>query len=77
METLTIDIIDPKAKKMLEDMEDMNLISINNNKAVERLERLLGKIRSVGGTKPTLEEITKEVELIRLQRYEQKQQGNR
>ncbi|MBA4140654.1 MAG: hypothetical protein H0X70_09145 [Segetibacter sp.] len=71
METLTIDIIDPKAKKMLEDMEDMNLISINNNKAVERLERLLGKIRSVGGTKPTLEEITKEVELIRLQRYEQ------
>jgi hypothetical protein len=76
METLTIDIIDPKAKKLLEDMEDLNLISINNNNAVERLERLLGKIRSVDGPKPTLNEITQEVEIVRQQRYEQKQQGN-
>ena len=73
METLTVDIINPKAKKLLEDMEDLNLITINNNKAVERLERLIGKIRSTDGPTPTLDEITKEVEIVRQQRYEQKQ----
>lgn len=74
METLTIDIVNPKARKLLEDMEDMELITIRQNEAVERLEKLLGKIRNVPGPSPTYEEITKEVEIVRQQLYEQKQQ---
>lgn len=74
METLTIDIVNPKARKLLEDLEDLELITIRQNEAVERLERLLGKIRNVSGPAPTFEEITKEVEMVRQQRYEQKYQ---
>lgn len=77
METLTIDIINPKARKLL---EGMNLITIRQNEAIERLERFIEKIRSVPEPVPALpsyEEITKEVEMVRQQRYEQKrQQGN-
>lgn len=74
METLTIDILNPKARKLLEDMEDMELITIRQNEAVERLERLLGKIRNLPEPAPTYEEITKEVEMVRQKRYEQKKQ---
>lgn len=74
METLTIDIVNPKARKLLEDMEDMELITIRQNEAVERLERLLGKIRNLPEPAPTYEEITKEVEMVRQKRYEQKKQ---
>lgn len=69
MESLRIDIINPKAKKLLKDLEDLNLITINK---VENLKSeyksLLSKLRT--DEAPSLEEITKEVELVRAARYE-------
>ncbi len=76
METLSIDIVNPKARKLLEDMEDMQLITIRRGEAGERLEKLLSKIRDIPGPKPTYEEITAEVETVRQKRYDQNQQGN-
>ena len=73
METLTVNIVNPKAKKLLEAMEDLGLISIDNNNGSERLH---DKIRNVPGVKPTLDEITEEVELVRQQQYEQGQLNN-
>ncbi len=68
MSTLKIDIINPKAKKLLKGMADLNLISIKetgNNDFKTALKRLRGKTKA----KPSLKEITKEVEAVRAKRY--------
>ena len=67
MTTLQIDIIEPKAEKLLEDLAAMNLISIQSNKQ-ERLKSLLSKLR-VHSDDITMEEITEEVEIVRAERY--------
>jgi len=67
MTTLQIDIIEPKAEKLLEDLAAMNLISIQSNKQ-ERLKSLLSKLR-VQSDDITMEEITEEVEIVRAERY--------
>lgn len=67
MTTLQIDIIEPKAEKLLEDLAAMNLISIQSNKQ-ERLKSLLSKLM-VHSDDITMEEITEEVEIVRAERY--------
>ncbi|MBL7765851.1 MAG: hypothetical protein JNJ58_07155 [Chitinophagaceae bacterium] len=67
MTTLQIEIIEPKAEKLLEDLAAMNLISIQSNKQ-ERLENLLNKLR-LHADDISMEEITKEVETVRAERY--------
>jgi hypothetical protein len=71
METLRIEIINPKAKKLLKDLADLNLITIDKM-ADLRLEfkSLLSKLRS--DSVPSLDEITREVEIVRTSRYEGK-----
>lgn len=73
METLRVEILNPKAKRLLKDMEDLKLISIGKlaNPKVE-FKNLLSKLRANPGTMPSLDEITKEVESVRALRYENK-----
>ena len=70
METIRIDIINPKAKKLLKDLADLNLIKINKEKNKSDFSTLLQKIRAKSDDEISLDEITKEVEQVRKSRYE-------
>jgi hypothetical protein len=69
MKTFQIDILNPKAAKLLQDLAELKLISIKECSKENFLE-IVSKLRkkSLSNT-PTLEEITKEVELVRAIRY--------
>ena len=69
METFQIDILNPKAKKLLKDLADLNLIKIKKTKKSD-FSVLLTKLRSKSTDEISLEEITKEVESVRKSRYE-------
>lgn len=71
MNTMRIDIINPKAAKLLRDLEDMNLISIQDS-SKKGFADVLKKLRSKAKEAPSLEDITKEVELVRSKRYAEK-----
>jgi hypothetical protein len=73
MEALNIEIVNPKAKKLLLDLEKMNLIYI---KPVPTLPEILAKLRRKESKAPSLEEITQEVETVRQTRYDWKMQYN-
>ena len=68
MDTLKINIINPKALKLLNDLADMNLISIQDSPK-NNFAELLSKLRSNSNSTPNLDEITKEVEAVRAKRY--------
>lgn len=70
METIRIDIINPKAKKLLKGLADLNLIKINKEKYKSEFSDLLKKIRDKTEDDISLEVITKEVEQVRKSRYE-------
>ncbi|WP_299014789.1 hypothetical protein [uncultured Polaribacter sp.] len=70
METIRIDIINPKAIKLIKDLADLNLIKINKENHKAEFSNLLKKIRSKSNTEISLDEITKEVEEVRKSRYE-------
>lgn len=69
MTTLQIDILNPKTGKLMEDLADLKLISIRKTTDDDFL-KLVDKFRAKAKKNPpTLEEITKEVEIVRLKRY--------
>ena len=68
MDTITIQILNPKAKKLLKDLAELKLIAINDAPENSFAE-VLKKLRSKSKSTPSLEEITKEVELVRTKRY--------
>ena len=68
MNTMRINILNPKATKLLKDLADLNLIEIQNTSR-NGFTTVLKKLRSKAGSAPTLEEITTEVELARAKRY--------
>lgn len=68
MTTMQIDILNPKAAKLLKDLADMNLIAIRDN-STSGFANVLKKLRSKNKNAPSLEEITNEVELVRSKRY--------
>ena len=70
MDTLSVKILNPKARKLLMDLADMDLIEITDDKK-EFLE-LLERLQSNADKAPSLQEITEEVEIVRKARYEQK-----
>ncbi len=69
MSTMTIDILNPKAAKLIKDLADLNLISIQDS-SKSGFTHILKKLRSKSKSAPSLEEITREVELVRTRRYE-------
>jgi hypothetical protein len=68
MNTMTIDILNPKASKLLKDLADLNLISIRVS-SKNGFVTVLNKLRANSKAAASLEEITKEVELVRAKRY--------
>jgi hypothetical protein len=73
MEALNIQIINPKAKSLLLNLEEMQLIKIETKPL---LSEILSQLRRNEVEIPTLEEITEEVELVRQMRYDAKMQSN-
>ena len=71
METLRIEMVNKKAKKILKELADLNLINIQNIDPSKSFQNLLNRLRSNKRT-PSLDEITKEVELVRAKRYGKK-----
>jgi hypothetical protein len=72
METIQISILNPKAKKLLQDLADLELISILKPEE-ENLENILKRLREKAALNPpSLKEITEEVEVVRSQRYNEK-----
>jgi hypothetical protein len=74
--TYQVDILIPKADKLLQDLADLKLISLSKVSndpfltVVKQLRRKAAAIKT-----PTLEEITKEVESVRAKRYGNKTKG--
>ena len=71
METLRIEIVNKKAKKIIKKLADLNLINIQDRNPMKSFQNLLNRLRSNKGT-PSLQEITQEVELVRRKRYGKK-----
>lgn len=75
METIRIDILNPKAKPLLKDLADLDLIRIKKDKVKSEFKELLDKFRIDSDETPSMDEITAEVESVRKVRYE-KQESN-
>lgn len=67
MASFNVEILNPKAKKLLLDLAELRLISIKEDK-VNPFLSAVKKIRSKKANL-TLEDITQEVELVRSKRY--------
>jgi len=70
MESLKIEIINPKAKQLLKNLADLKLIRIKKEQAKSDFSELLSKLRGQSEDAPSLDEITKEVEAVRKTRHE-------
>jgi hypothetical protein len=66
MESFRIEILNPKAVRLLKDLAELDLISINSSAS---FTSILKKFRKKSASAPSLEEITTEVEKIRSKRY--------
>lgn len=67
-----VKILNPKAEKLLRDMADLELISISEL-SVDPFLAVVERLReNAASNPPDLEEITKEVELVRAKRYAKK-----
>jgi hypothetical protein len=64
METLQIEIRNPKVMKLLSDLVDLELINIKETKSLNEIARAFPIAEDL-----TFDEITKEVELVREMRY--------
>jgi predicted nucleic acid-binding protein len=73
MEALNVEIVNPKAKVLLENLESIGLIHI---KPEVSLSEMLARLRRNELDIPSEEDIAKEVELVRQYRYEKKIQDN-
>ncbi|MFO7868446.1 MAG: hypothetical protein R6U95_04005 [Bacteroidales bacterium] len=71
METFTIDILNPKAKKILKGLADLKLISIKKKEKKSDFIQMLSDLRENVDSPPTLNDITTEVESVRKSRYDQ------
>ncbi len=74
MEAITIEIVNPKAKQLIEDLAAMKLINISQSTTSlnNDLLKILAKLRSNAESTLTLDEITKEVESVRAKRHASK-----
>ena len=67
--TYQVDILNPKADKLLQNLADLKLISLSKTSS-DPFMAVVKRLRKKAATKPpTLEEITKEVETVRSKRY--------
>jgi hypothetical protein len=66
METISIQIINPKAKQLLKELAKLNLITIKRQIS---LKGILNNMRKSDNSIPSIDEITAEVEQVRSERY--------
>jgi len=66
METIRIEILNPKANQLIKDLADLNLIKIQPKSS---LKEVLEKTRRNAEYVPSIEEITAEVEEVRQARF--------
>ncbi len=71
MEALKIEILNSKALQLIKGMQELILIKVSDE-PVSKLKTYLKKMRRNSGTAPSLNEINKIVEQIRVQRYAKK-----
>jgi hypothetical protein len=71
METIRIEILNKRAKKALNELADLNLIAIQDKNPLKAFQALLNKLRTKKNP-PSLQAITKEVELVRAKRHGKK-----
>jgi hypothetical protein len=71
MEALKIEILNPKALKLIKDMQELKLIRVSNE-PVSAMKAYLKKMRSNSSSVPDLDAITKIVEDVRAKRYAKK-----
>ena len=71
MQALKIEILDPKALKLIKGMQELKLIKVTEEPA-SLLKAYLKKMRRKSSSAPTLKEITKIVEEVRTERYAKK-----
>ncbi|MDO5524394.1 MAG: hypothetical protein Q4G48_10165 [Bacteroidia bacterium] len=69
METIQVEILNPKAKSILKNLADLKIISIKKEKKKSSFLSILDELQAKSGSAPSLEEITKEVESVREARY--------
>lgn len=67
MASMNIEILNPKAKKLLQDLEDLNLISISEETSNPFFD-VVKKIRSKKAN-ISIQEITKDIETVRTKRH--------
>ena len=70
METIQIDILNPKVKRLFKNLADLNLIKISKQKNKSDFSSLIQKLRTKSTDEISLDEITKEVEKVRKKRYD-------
>jgi len=68
MEAMSIEILNPKAKALLRNLASMNLITIKKQLS---LSEMLASLCRNEALAPSLENITKEVEVVRQARIKQ------
>ena len=72
MTTYQIDILNPKATKLLQDLADLDLIAIRQT-TEDGFLKIVSRLRAkAADNPPSLEDITKEVESVRSRRYAKK-----
>lgn len=69
MNTIQVELLNPKARILLKDLADLNLIAIKNIGDESFLKVVMKLRKKAEKNPPSLEEITKEVELVRAKRY--------
>jgi hypothetical protein len=69
MKTYQIDLLNPKAARLLQDLADLKLISIKETKKQDFIDIVTKLRKKASSNVPSLEEITKEVEMVRAKRY--------
>lgn len=71
MEALKIEILNPKALKLIKGMQELNLIRVSGE-PVSKLKAYLKKMRKNADSVPSLNEIAKIVKEARAERYAKK-----
>jgi transcription initiation factor IIE alpha subunit len=70
METIKIEILNPRAKRLLQDLAALNLIRFKDSEdSKTEFKNLLIRLRSSKVPPISLKQITKEVEAVRQKRY--------
>ena len=70
MKTFTLELLDPKAKGLLDELFRLNLIRLDEIQDIDNdFKKLISKLRRIDKLSPSAEEIQKEVLAVRKKRY--------